>query len=190
MLYIICFKALRDNWFLLNFIFQDHGSHFLTWTCPEMTNVYKLHKLLVLLDIPKGKIRSGTIGKKKKKTFLPRNNSLSPVLAKQSCRPLVPYGWRDSLRFGAKESCFVHHNRQYDSFKAIILHFCEVPFLQWSDQKNKENSAWESWRWTCGQWWTVWGDVMCKKGKLGQFSPEGWTRITSGNYEETDFGSA
>ena len=123
MLYIICFKAFRDNWSLLNFIFQDHGTHFLTLICPEMTNMYKLHKLLVLLDIPKVKIPSDTI---EKKNFLPRNNSLSPVLVKQSCRPLVPYGWWDSLRFGTKESCFVHHNRQCDSFKAIILHFCEL----------------------------------------------------------------
>ena len=35
-----------------------------------MTNMYKLHKFLVLLDIPKGKIPSDTIEKKKKTSYL------------------------------------------------------------------------------------------------------------------------
>lgn len=61
---MISFKALRGSWSPSQFIFQNHGMRFLTLTCQEMTNVYELPKLLVLLDIPKGKIPSESIEKK------------------------------------------------------------------------------------------------------------------------------
>lgn len=65
-----------------------------------------------------------------------------------------------------------------------------MPCLQWDDQKNKENSVWESWRGPWRQRWAIWRDVMWQKGKPCPLSPGRWVRIKSGQYEASEFGSA